>query len=109
MMISPIKVQWQLLIPQQLQAKLATKSLLLIDIRELTEYQEGHLAGSILKPLSQFNPNEFKNFEDFVIYCRSGKRSHSLAEKLIALGCHNFMELEGGILAWQKANLPIEI
>lgn len=109
MMISPIKVQWQLLTPQHLQAKLATKSLLLIDIREFTEYQEGHLAGSILKPLSQFNLDEFKHLENIVIYCRSGKRSHDLAEKLIALGCHNFMELEGGILAWQNANLPIEI
>jgi len=55
MMISPIKVQWQLLTPQQLHAKLTTESLLLIDVRELNEYQQGHLTGAILKPLSQFN------------------------------------------------------
>ncbi len=99
--------QWQLISPQQLQAKLTQESVILIDVRDENEYIEGHIQGAILRPVSEFNIQEFVDSKNIIIYCRSGKRSHRLAENLWANGWRNFQELEGGIIAWKNAEFPI--
>jgi rhodanese-related sulfurtransferase len=35
------------------------------------------------------------------VYCRSGARSQKAAEKMIALGFTQVIDLEGGYLSWQ--------
>lgn len=42
-----------------------------------------------------------------LLYCRSGNRSGQAAKRLDALGYPKLVNLEGGIIAWQKANLPV--
>lgn len=42
------------------------------------------------------------------VYCLSGGRSHSAAEKMRALGFKTVYELDGGIMKWRAANLPEE-
>jgi thioredoxin 1 len=42
-----------------------------------------------------------------VLYCRSGDKSRELADKLTAAGVPVGF-LEGGLLAWEGALLPIE-
>lgn len=39
-------------------------------------------------------------------YCRSGRRSASAAQKLVKLG-YEVINLDRGILAWQRAKMPI--
>ncbi|WP_290902804.1 rhodanese-like domain-containing protein [Ferroglobus sp.] len=41
-----------------------------------------------------------------LVYCRSGQMSKIAASKLAQMGYKNIYELDGGILAWQRANLP---
>ncbi|MBF2057064.1 MAG: rhodanese-like domain-containing protein [Cyanobacterium sp. T60_A2020_053] len=65
------------------------------------------MEGAILKPLSQFNASELLYYDNVVVYCRSGKRSHQAAQQLIDKGMKSVTELLGGIEAWQDANLPI--
>lgn len=101
--------QFNYINPQELQQKLANNSVLLIDVREKNEYQQGYIEGAILKPLSQFNASELLYYDNVVIYCRSGKRSHQAAQQLIEKGMKSVMELSGGIDAWQGANLPVVI
>ena len=80
---------------------------LLIDVRTPNEYAEGHLAGAenIDVKAADF-AERIKDIKGTVaVYCRSGKRSLMAAEQLVKRGCTVY-NLDGGILAWQKAGKP---
>ena len=82
------------------------KDVRLIDVRTPEEYAEGHLAGAenIDVKASDF-AEHIKNIEGAVaVYCRSGKRSMMAAKQLAANGCMVY-NLDGGIMAWQKAGM----
>ncbi|NCO74618.1 MAG: rhodanese-like domain-containing protein [Cyanobacteria bacterium] len=102
-----LETRIKLINPQELMEKLIKESVFLVDVREEEEYNFGHICTAILKPSSQFHPEEWLHHHNIILYCRSGKRSHQIAEKLIALGITSVTELEGGIIAWQKANFPL--
>lgn len=88
------------------------KNALVLDVREDGEYQAGHVLNSKLIPLGKLSGRvgELEKYKDrpIVVFCRSGSRS---ATACVALGKQGFAQvynLAGGILAWQKANLPLE-
>jgi len=79
----------------------------LIDVRTPKEYAEGHLTGAenIDVKADDF-AERIKDVNGKVaVYCRGGKRSLKAAEQLAANGCTVY-NLDGGILAWQKAGRP---
>src|SRR3990172_233344 len=43
-----------------------------------------------------------------VLYCRSDRMSRIAAETLVALGYTNLWNLDGGMAAWEQADLPLE-
>jgi rhodanese-related sulfurtransferase len=49
-----------------------------------------------------------KNAKIF-LYCRSGRMSAIAAEKLVPLGYTNIWNLEGGMVAWESAGLPVKM
>lgn len=84
------------------------KKVRLIDVRTPKEYAEGHLKGAenIDVRASDFGERIKKVKGKVAVYCRSGKRSLNAANQLAAQGCTVY-DLGGGILAWQKAGMPV--
>ncbi len=80
------------------------KEVRLIDVRTAAEYAEGHLFGAenIDVKAADF-AQRIQGIEgEVAVYCRGGRRSLKAAEQLVANGCTVY-NLDGGILAWQKA------
>lgn len=101
-----------LISPLQLHTKLTQESVTLVDVRELSEYNEGHIAGALLKPTSQLTTEDLfhlARYDNLIIYCRSGKRSNDVAQKLVSMGKSLVFDLEGGILGWQCHHLPVAL
>jgi rhodanese-related sulfurtransferase len=44
-----------------------------------------------------------------VLYCRSGRMSAIAGEVLVGLGYTDVWNLEGGMIAWEQAGLPIDV
>jgi len=87
--------------------------MMIIDVREQHEYEEYHIEGSILLPLSRFPHNILLYFkenpiladEPIILMCRIGKRAELARQFLISLESVDPNQLqvyEGGILAWDK-------
>lgn len=85
------------------------KTYCMIDVREPIEYAEEHIQGAKLIPLSELEKrsSELNSDDNIVVMCRSGKRGNDALHKLKGLGFTTVQNLEGGILAWKSAGLPI--
>ncbi len=83
--------------------------ILLIDVREPSEYASERIAGALLYPLSTFDASTLP--EDgprrIVFHCGSGKRSLTAAEHRLAAGQKHAAHMGGGIAAWKAAGLPV--
>jgi len=79
----------------------------LIDVRTPNEYAEGHLFGAEnIDVKDTLFAERIKGIGgEVAVYCRGGRRSLKAAEQLAASGCTVY-NLDGGILAWQKAGRP---
>ena len=88
------------------------KNALVLDVREEKEFNNGHILHAKLIPLGKLTEqmNELERYRDrpLVVVCRSGQRSASACAVLVKQGFEQTYNLEGGILAWQNAGLPLE-
>ena len=102
----------QLLPPAEFGEFIETQpSLTLLDVRTPEEFSESHLPGAINIDMQTARfVDEVKasvaESSPIALYCRSGRRSAEAAASLAKAG-FSTADLEGGILAWQKAELPV--
>ncbi|MDF2627555.1 MAG: hypothetical protein K0R39_1386 [Symbiobacteriaceae bacterium] len=77
--------------------------LTIIDVREPWEYAEGHVPGSVLKPLGQIRTwaGEFDKNAELLLICRSASRSAQAYQFLTAMGFKNLKNVGGGIITWR--------
>ena len=82
----------------------------IIDVREYAEHAAEHLVGAKLLPLSALEQHISKIDQQQSIYllCRSGARATQAANKLAAQGMDNLTIVEGGLMAWKAAGLPVK-
>ncbi len=88
------------------------KNALVLDVREQNEFDTGHILNSKLIPLGKLGDRigELEKFRErpIVVVCRSGQRSASACAYLAKQGFAQTHNLDGGVVAWQKASLPLE-
>lgn len=98
--------------PQAASNSVDHQDALIVDVREANEVAASHIPGAINIPLSQLKNrlaelNSYKN-SAIITQCRTGRRSAEALKILAASGFTNVQNLEGGILAWEKAGLKTE-
>jgi rhodanese-related sulfurtransferase len=95
--------------PEELAARLKAGNIRLIDVRTDEEVAAGTIPGAEHIPLDRFDPAQLdlKDGREVVLYCRSGRRSAVAAERLAAATGKPAEHLEGGLLAWEAAGLPV--
>jgi len=83
-----------------------------VDVRGAHEYHGplGHIRGATLLPLPELaaRARELPANQKLLLVCRSGARSGKACEQLAGLGIGPVVNLEGGMIAWDKADLPVE-
>ena len=82
---------------------------LVLDVREPFEYADAHVEGTVLVPLATVSgrAGEFPKGEPVFVFCRTGNRSLAAAEALVAAGFSDVRNVDGGIVAWHAAGLPL--
>lgn len=106
--------------PAGLQAMLTqSPELLLVDVRESSEHEQGHIKGALLVPrgileaAADFNyPKRVETLvaareRPVVLYCATGGRSAMAALTLQQMGFKDVYSLAGGFARWQQEGAPV--
>ncbi|NMG60115.1 rhodanese-like domain-containing protein [Geitlerinema sp. P-1104] len=95
---------------QALKGLMTKDNLLVIDVREPSEYADGHIPTAInipLRTISQ-NLNQIPKNRPVVLYCSSGYRTAMALTSLQLLGYDNVQSFPPSLAGWQAAGEPIE-
>lgn len=107
-LVAQIKTDITEILPSEVAHMLTQEDVILIDIREPSEYEESFIPTAHLIPRGVL---EFKIMElekiinpqnKIILYCRSGNRSALAAASLNKMGFSNVMSMIGGYEAWKK-------
>jgi len=90
---------------------IADTNVVVLDVRTAAEFTEGHIQRAVLIDQGQSDFIEKAKAtlpadKTIAVYCRSGRRSANAAGRLADVG-YKCINLKGGIIAWQKANMPV--
>ena len=82
-----------------------------IDVREPREYKRGHIPNAALIPLFELiaNPEQVPKDRKVIFVCRAGRRSARAAYYFAEKGYQNISVLEGGMQAWETADLLVAV
>lgn len=88
------------------------KDAVVIDVRDIGEFEAGHIAGAKHVPEAQL-AERIKELEKFkerpvILTCRTGMRSGSAVKTLRGNGFTEAVNLDGGIGAWEQAGMPLQ-
>ncbi len=94
----------------QTKALLGRPDVVILDVREQQEYDQGHIPGVKLIPTGQVQDrlSEIPTDKPVIVTCRSGNRSAAVTKLLREQGYTNVHNMEGGIVAWQGAGYPVD-
>ncbi|NOT84482.1 MAG: rhodanese-like domain-containing protein [Methylococcaceae bacterium] len=110
--ITAINKQTGNLSPKESATLFNDKKAVIIDVREDDEWQEKHIPGALHIPLAQLN-NRLGELEQYkhtpiITQCQKGGRSKQAQAVLKAAGFNDVYNLEGGLVAWDKAGLKTQ-
>lgn len=98
--------------PEAFAKKMQEGDMVLLDVRTVEEFAEGHLEGA--QQYDYYETESFKSMlegldksKTYLIYCRSGSRSGNTMSMMQNMGFTSVYNLDGGILAWRAAGMPV--
>ncbi len=90
----------------------AEPSAILVDVRTLDEYNEGHIPGAVhidvLQSDFQAKVQQLDLTQPIYVYCHSGGRSARAASMIRNMDVIQIYNLRGGIMAWKANSFPVE-
>lgn len=109
--IKRVTRRYQLLGPSDVVRMMNREDSLVLDVRDDSEVRQGRIKGARHIPLKELKDRlgELQKYRDktVVAYCRTGNRSAQACELLSRQGFETVVNLQGGVVAWQNANLPL--
>jgi phage shock protein E len=99
--------------PEEAAATIADppEDLVILDVRTPEEFAEGHIESAVMvdfysdtfdDELAALDPNV-----PYVVYCQSGNRSGQTITKMEQIGFQSVEDIDGGVVAWASAGLPL--
>ena len=97
--------------PAQLTALINRENALVVDVSPQADFEKGHVIGSRNVVMSQFDPENKQLAKvrelPVAMVCRTGTTSAEAAKRLRKAGFKQVYWLDGGIAAWQAADMPV--
>lgn len=82
-----------------------------LDVRSDSEYRQGHILNSVHIPQTYLNDQiqklEKHRDRPIIMACKTGSDSARVGATLLRRGFPKVYSLNGGIAAWEAANLPL--
>ena len=81
-----------------------------IDIRDKSQFDSGHIVNSINIPAAQLDgerDKRLKSSKSIILVCDSGSKSSQCIAPMKKSGRENIFNLQGGLASWRQENLPI--
>ncbi len=96
--------------PNDVYEQLQAGKAVLVDVREVSEYEQERIPGAFLMPLSFFDADRFPYLPDtrVILMCAVGKRSAAAAKQLMKAGVRETHHMTGGLTAWKETGLETE-
>lgn len=84
---------------------------IILDVRGVDEYAQGHIANSLNIPLDQVlnKIDELKKYKKVYIHCKRGGRAKTAFEALTNAGLKNLVCIsDAGMEAWEQRGYPVK-
>ena len=97
-------------VPQIHPAEVSLENDIILDIREKSEYQMGHLPGAIWVGFDEFDKDRIPDSSSqqrTIVYCSIGVRSEVVGQVLLDEGYQDVLNLKGGIFQWNHEAMPM--
>jgi hydroxyacylglutathione hydrolase len=84
-------------------------SIQIVDVRRKSEWDQGHIAGALHKPLDRVAKmlGDLDRTKPVVVHCKGGYRSAIACSLIQRAGFENVTNLIGGLDAWQATGLAV--
>jgi rhodanese-related sulfurtransferase len=81
----------------------------IVDVREPSEWREGHIPGALQMPLGSLSRRlgELDALQEIILVCRSGQRSRRATQLLQQAGFSQVKNMTGGMIDWARQRLPV--
>jgi molybdopterin/thiamine biosynthesis adenylyltransferase/rhodanese-related sulfurtransferase len=111
--LSKIRKEIKEVTVQDVQSRIQNNGVVLIDVREKEEWDEGHLPGATFLPRgfleSRIEKTVPEHEKPVIVYCAGGTRSAYAAKTLQDLGYKDVVSMAGGYGEWKNAGLPFVV